>query len=542
MEKLYCSCKERNSLPLRPKYLVSEVCWGLHACEASQIPYHTHMESDNHPKKIQVFYDGQCPMCTVVMNKVDRSSKKEVFELHDMHRENRLPFEKSAVEKEIHVVDQDETTYKGAEAILKIMDQYPSLRVLAKIGRLPFVKPLLPIGYKIVSQNRCFLFGPASRIFWLRVAVTVAFTSGLIMSANLWLSSRSYPFAPVVDWLPIIAHPLDWILFGAFLIFAAAVLISSKPSKFILGALTIIFFLCLFDQTRWQPWVYQYSFLLITLALFSWKSDDVIGRTRALNIARLIVASTYIFSGLQKINPEFFTGVFPWLVEPITTILPSFAGSLYAFGIAAPFIQVVFGVGLLTRKFRRPSIVLAVLMHVFILAMIGPFGLNWNSIVWPWTAAMVIFDLLLFTGKEDFSFRDVLWSKNNLYHPVVLILFGILPFFSFVNLWDSYLSSALYSGNVTGSVIHLNGVGRSDLPPQIQKYVTSVSANDNSLNIQSWAIGNLNVPPYPETRVYKALAKKVCSYMTDSSQVVVIIQEQRMFRNNSLTTYRCWNL
>ena len=67
-----------------------------------------------------------------------------------------------------------------------------------------------------------------------------------------------------------------------------------------LSLIVIVF--CLLDQTRWQPWVYQYGFLLAALALFSWDSDDIKGREQALNVARLIVATTYIFSGFQKLS------------------------------------------------------------------------------------------------------------------------------------------------------------------------------------------------------------------------------------------------
>ena len=70
--------------------------------------------------------------------------------------------------------------------------------------------------------------------------------------------------------------------------------------------------------------------------------------------------------------------------------------------MVAPFVQVAFGIGLLIPRFRRASLIAAVAMHLFILAMFGPMGLNWNNIVWPWTAAMAIFDILLFSGRRGF--------------------------------------------------------------------------------------------------------------------------------------------
>ena len=279
---------------------------------------------------------------------------------------------------------------------------HPAPRMLAPIWQLAIARSLLPIGHNVVAANRRLLFGAAGRILWLKATVTAAFCIGLVMSLRLWIGPRTYPVAPVSSLLPSSAHALELFLFVALFALAAAILVAAKPQKLIAAFLGVLVVFCVLDQTRWQPWVYQYGFLLAALALFSWDSNDAAGQKRTLNIARLIVATTYIFSGLQKLNLNFVNSDFPWLVEPITSAIPSAHLPLYLLGMAAPFIQVGFGVGLLTKKFRRISLILAVSMHVFVLAMFGPFGHNWNHIVWPWTAAMAVFDVLLFTGKHQF--------------------------------------------------------------------------------------------------------------------------------------------
>ena len=142
------------------------------------------------------------------------------------------------------------------------------------------------------------------------------------------------------------------------------------------------------------------------MAAHSWNGADADGERRTLNILRLIVAFTYIYSGLQKINLNFMENDFPWLVQPITNLFPATAPFLHGVGMAAPFVQVAFGIGLLTRRFRRVSLMAAVAMHLFILTMFGPMGLDWNNIVWPWTAAMAMFDVLLFSGGGIFMARD----------------------------------------------------------------------------------------------------------------------------------------
>jgi hypothetical protein len=172
--------------------------------------------------------------------------------------------------------------------------------------------------YGLVAANRRFVAGPAGRVFWLKTAVILAFCIGLSMSSHLWVGPRSYPAIPVFTLLPAIDGFVADCLFAAIFVLSAAILIAPKPRRLIAALLAITVVFCLLDQTRWQPWVFQYSILLAMLALFSWKSDDTAGQQRTLNIARLVIASTYVLSGLQKLNSNFIDVDFPWVVGPIT--------------------------------------------------------------------------------------------------------------------------------------------------------------------------------------------------------------------------------
>jgi len=102
-----------------------------------------------------IYYDGSCRMCTAIIKKVDSSSQKEKFNPKDLTKDP-LPqnISRSAAGKEIHVIDENGTIYKNAEAILKILEEYPKWKFLVKLGRLPIIKQLLPIGYKFISANR----------------------------------------------------------------------------------------------------------------------------------------------------------------------------------------------------------------------------------------------------------------------------------------------------------------------------------------------------------------------------------------------------
>jgi hypothetical protein len=114
---------------------------------------------------------------------------------------------------------------------------------------------------QVFYVGKCPMFGPASRVWLLKVIVVLVFCLGLVMSLRLWIGPRSYPLAPVFDFLPPAAQAVDDVLFAGLFALAAAMLVSSRPQKFIAGFLAIIAIFCLLDQTRWQPWVFLYGFL-----------------------------------------------------------------------------------------------------------------------------------------------------------------------------------------------------------------------------------------------------------------------------------------
>jgi hypothetical protein len=80
------------------------------------------------------------------------------------------------------------------------------------------------------------------------------------------------------------------------------------------------------------------------------------------------------------------------------------------------------------------------------------------------------------------------------------------------------------------------------LPANFKTYLVHTSPDTNVLNIQRWAIEDLNVLPYPETRVYKEVAKKVCERSQSPADVALLVHEQRMFWSRPETTFRCWDL
>ncbi len=344
------------------------------------------------------------------------------------------------------------------------------------------------------------------RLAWLRLALAADLVAGLLLSPNLWVSStRTYPLTPVWDLVPPLPYPADYTLFGLFVALAASVGIARGRALGWLAAVFLIvaMFLVLGDVSRLQPWLYQYSFMLLALGLYGWGRVDV---PDALNTCRLIVVATYFWSGLQKANAGFFELTYPWLVGPLTERLPGWAGSALLSGsYAVPVVEAAIGVGLLTRRFRKLAAAGAILMHVFIMVCVGPWGNDHNTVVWPWNFAMIAFVLVLFwRAPDEPSPRSILVPGWNFFSPgfvlraAVLVLFAFMPLFSFFGLWDSYLSSSLYSGaSKRGYVMEWDG------------------SEWQTTRIGDLAERELNAPAYPEERVFESVfAQRWCEAET----------------------------
>jgi uncharacterized membrane protein YphA (DoxX/SURF4 family) len=356
----------------------------------------------------------------------------------------------------------------------------------------------------------------------LRVKTTViaGFLAGILLSPKLWVSARFYPLVPAVPHLPPIPHPLGYICYLALILLLFAAAFVARPRVYLFSFVAFIAIYSLWDQTRWQPWAYQYWLMLLALGCYSWKPDDAIGQRDALNICRLIIGVTYFYSGLQKMNSRFVSEGFPWVLNTLHIHVPD----LGYLGWVAASIEVSIGLCLLTRRFRKIGMINGIIMHTFILFSFGPWGRDWNSVVWPWNIIMIALIVLLFS-KCDAAFGDLVWRNRFVYQKVVLLIFGICPTLSFFGYWPTDLSVALYTANLTEANLLVTDAIKQELPPAVQPYVKTISGH-LLLRIQDWSFGELNVPPYAEIQSYTTVAKRVCKWTNNSPDIRLTGQEK----------------
>lgn len=493
------------------------------------------------PKKT-IIYDDTCPMCIAVISEVDDSSKSGSFDLKGMAKA-KLPqgVTMGQVQKEIHVIDESGKIHRNVGAMLQIIEEYPRWRFMARIGRLPVIYQILQLFYKVVAANRKFIFGPAARVYWLKNVVILGVMAGILLSLPLWAGDSSFPSAPLLPFLPELPVWANTVALAMLFLFLGGALISPRPRPWIFSALGVVVFFVLFDQMRLQPWLYQYMWMLAVLGVYSWRVNQKNNRYFILQTLRIIVASIFFFSGLQKVNPDFITVVFPWIVEPLVSLLPSAQASIESLGVLIPFMEMAIGAGLFLPKLRKTAVVFAALMAGSILLLIGPLGHGWNSVVWPWNIVMPLSTVILFWHTEDIRLIDVVKIRGFLLHKIVIVVFIFLPILSFYNKWDSYLSWTLYSGNAAKAVIVFDELSAKAMPENIHKYIEQ-KPDGQQLSVLQWSVGELNVPPYPENRVFKAVAANICEKAGNSQGVELVVAQKPTQLRQTQETYHCSDL
>jgi hypothetical protein len=232
--------------------------------------------------------------------------------------------------------------------------------------------------------------------------------------------------------------------------------------------------------------------------------------TQLLDTARIIISGIYLWSGIQKVNWIFMSELFPYFTQPVWEIAPKYLLSAFlTLGLVAPFLEIAIALGLLYKPTRKIAILGAAGMLLLVLTCLGPFGHNWNSVVWPWNIVMFLTVVTLFWNTECSLSEFVSRQKNNLIGVAAFILIWILPIGNMFAVVDHYLSWSLYSGRPVEAT--LTG------DPMILQSLSPYSKEGN-LAFINWSIGEINVVPYPEERVFTSIFKSVCTtYDNDPS-------------------------
>ena len=278
------------------------------------------------------------------------------------------------------------------------------------------------------------------------------------------------------------------------------------------------------DQNRGQPWLYLYWMLL----LFTLFPPPV-----SMAACRCAISVAYIWSGIQKLNPQFFKIIPAWFVQPaVHWHLPAGIIDLLRWSIAgAPFLEFGIGVALWISPLRRPAIVATVLVHATALLFLGPLGQNYNFVVWPWNLAMIALVCVLFARSGDAgfpkTFAQLRQSKTAL---AIIALYSLLPVLSYAGWWDSYFSFSLYAQNSATANIFITPTFADRLPAAMKAQVIPFSpAYDTEhqgpllFTFQLWCRKDLGVAFNAEPRIFHEMFVYLRRYAQQPEDLRMII-------------------
>ena len=336
----------------------------------------------------------------------------------------------------------------------------------------------------------------------------------MALSLPLWRTRPSYPRVPLIEFIPAFPPPFD--MFVLLLLAIALGVLVWRPQMRKLGILCFAaaVFLAAQDQSRWEPWFIEYVLLLSAVCLSRSKSAAFTG-------CRMILAAVYFWSGVHKMNTSFATNLFPSLVAPMNLQSELI---IQVFGFIVPFLEIGMGVALLFPKTRRIGVIAIVVMHLCLLAVLGPWALGWNNVVWPWNVAMMILVPSLFWDSKASPKSLFEWGGANWVHHTIFVFVFVLPPLSLAGLWDTAPSFALYSGNQLIASVVLSSEAWEQQDYQARAAAEHIG-NRYRIRIDDWAVMAMNVPAYPAERVLRRIAQSFCTVAESEDDVIFILEQ-----------------
>ena len=310
------------------------------------------------------------------------------------------------------------------------------------------------------------------------------------------------------------------------------------------------------DISRLQPWVFIQTAILWTVCI---PPSSKKGSRKTMTAVVIILAGTYFWSGLQKLNIAFLTEIAPWFLEgigidglrPVQSELQSIANgelpSRYYGLLLMPIIEILIGLGLLMQRSRKLAAYMGIAMHVLIIAVIGPWSKEYNYIIIPWNIALAI---CLYIATPRVERQGLLVSEALTTRGVafVTMMFFILPALNFFKIYDHSLSASLYSGSrSTGSYFFFKNFEADKNDAYTHVMIDHFDEQHlylgSEVDFDKWMLRELNVPFYGEPRYIKRMGQKLCNDSAfPAGSGLIMTQRARFTSKKSVHSCYCEDL
>ena len=352
---------------------------------------------------------------------------------------------------------------------------------------------------------------------------------------KLWTPQSEFPQIPFFEFLIHAPGRLDWIALSIVVLSLLTVGFSLRrigilpvrqrtPNAtnqqeqspgpnglnwFSIGHLTFALAMALLislDQNRLQPWAYHFVILGLLMGLASPR--------QATSMIRWIAISIYVYSAISKFDYQFVHTVGDQMLSTIV----GFAGVettdwsnqlKHGLVILLPIGELLVGIGLALNRFRAIAVGAAIGLHVALLLILGPWGLDHRPGVLIWNLFFIFQALFLFwpdmhtdqaednfeaavdqarleKADEDRQNRDLKPTWNVSWLALLLTTFVLLfPATQWIGVCDHWPGWQVYSPSSSRAQLR------------------------NQRSVSQWSLEELGVPVYPQSRLQLAVAYAV---------------------------------
>lgn len=367
-----------------------------------------------------------------------------------------------------------------------------------------------------------------------------AFSCIVLIAATwrLWIPQTVFPQVPAFSFLCSTPSWIDWTALSVLIVGLGLLTVGMSNRSVICGGCLVLVSLATLislDQHRFQAWVYH----LMLFAFIGMTCKDNLART----LMTWLVISVYFYSALGKLDYEFINSVGQQMLgaltdlfgydateisEPVRTILVA----------SFPLTELLVAVGLSWSKTRRLAGCLAIAVHVLLILILGPLGLNHRPGVLLWNTQFCVQAYLLFivnpksspekaaSSVQERDGRFVWFQKCAQAACVVILGFAmVLPCTERFGIWDHWPSWALYAPHSSRVRVEITSSSISKLPPELGELMKHSASEEPGMvdwvvvPIEAWSLQSLHTPIYPQSRFQLGVAKHIAKQLDSEFEV-----------------------
>lgn len=279
------------------------------------------------------------------------------------------------------------------------------------------------------------------------------------------------------------------------------------------------------NQHRLQPWHYQLM-LFAAVFLFARRRDQR-------PLLRWLTISVYFYSAISKADFEFLHTVGQQFLESILQVIAlgseiSPRAKLLLTGLF-PGIEVLIAIGLTHPRFQRVAGWSACLLHLGLMLLLGPLGLDHSLGVVLWNLYFAVLAWLLFV-KRDPPRDEKQPPETERGVPRWILACGLVPVFLLPlverwGYWDHWTSWALYAPHSSRAEIFVATTAHERLPEGLQAMMPVVDVGSLWQRVPAgrWSLSSVSAPVYPQDRFQLGVARYLAHQLDSEFEIRVDI-------------------